>query len=166
MPPRSREPASDVDAATILREAGFDPAVNVLTQRQAEVLALREHGLAQAEIADRLGTSRANVAGIEASARENVEKARETLAFVEAVEAPVRIQIPNGTDVFDVPGTVYQAADDSGIKVTHSATELIQALSRAVGGAIDGRELIRSIVVSVGTDGSIQIRETGNGPDE
>jgi len=165
MAPRSRDMEADLDAATLLEAAGFDPDLSVLTRRQAEVLALREHGVSQADIAEQLGTSRANVAGIEASARENVAKARETLEFVEAVQAPVRVQIDDGTDIFDVPDRVYEEADDAGIKVSHSATELVQTLNRAVGGAMNGRELTRPIVVSVGTDGSITVREAGNNAD-
>lgn len=162
MAPRSPDETAAPEAERLLRAAGFDPEHSVLTRRQAEVLALREHGVPQAEIADRLGTSRANVAGIEASARENVEKARETLSFIEAVQAPVRVEIPAGTEVFDVPDQVYAEADASGIKVTHSATQLVQVLSQSVSGAMDGRELTRPIIVSVGTDGSLQIREAGD----
>ncbi len=162
MAPRSRDETAAPEAAGLLEAAGFDPEGSVLTRRQAEVLALREHGVPQAEIADRLGTSRANVAGIEASARENVEKARETLAFIEAVQAPVRVEIPAGTEVFDVPDQVYAEADAADIKVTHSATQLVQVLSQSVSGAMDGRELTRPIIVSVGTDGSLQIREAGD----
>lgn len=165
MAPQSPDEMAAPEADRLLEAAGFDPEQSVLTRRQAEVLALREHGVPQAEIADRLGTSRANVAGIEASARENVAKARDTLAFVEAVQAPVRVEIGAGTDVFDVPDRVYEAADSSDIKVTHSATELVQTLSQSVGGAMDGRELTRPIVVSVGTDGSIQVREAGDPTD-
>lgn len=158
MAPRS----PDGDAASLLEAAGFDPDRSVLTRRQAEVFALREHGVPQSEIAERLGTSRANVAGIEASARENVAKARDTLDFVETVQAPVRVQLPAGTDVFEVPDRVFDAADASGIKVTHSATELVQVLSQSVGGAMDGRQLTRPVVVSVGADGGIQVREAGD----
>ena len=50
-----------------------------LTERQAEVLALRTDGLTQREIADRLGTSVANVSGVESSARRNVAAARFSL---------------------------------------------------------------------------------------
>src|SRR6056297_1510835 len=94
-------------ADDILSQTRFDPATSVLTRRQAAVLALRERGLKQRAIAERLDTSRANVAGIEASARANVERARETVAFVDALEAPVRVIVPAGTDLYDVPQRVY-----------------------------------------------------------
>lgn len=165
MAPRSRDESAAPEAARLLEAAGFDPDRSVLTRRQAEVLALREHGVNQAEIADRLGTSRANVAGIEASARENVAKATETLAFVEAIRAPVRVRIPAGTDAFDIPDRVYAAADDADIKVSHSATELIQVLGRSVSDAMDGRVLTRPITVHIATDGGIRIREAGNHAD-
>ena len=62
-----------IDPEAVLTRVGFDPETNVLTRRQAEVLALRERGLKQADIADYLGTSRANVSSVEASAREDDE---------------------------------------------------------------------------------------------
>ncbi|WP_370515861.1 sigma factor-like helix-turn-helix DNA-binding protein, partial [Halapricum sp. CBA1109] len=76
---------SDIDIDAVLDRAGFDPEESVLTRRQAAVLALRERDLTQSTIADRFGTSRANVASIEASARENVRKARETVAVADAL---------------------------------------------------------------------------------
>ena len=49
------------DPDELLARFGFDPESHVLTQRQAEVLVLREQGLRQSTIAELLGTSRANV---------------------------------------------------------------------------------------------------------
>ena len=69
------EDGASLDVAALLDRIGFDPETNVLTQRQAEVLALREHGLRQRDIADRLVPSRANVSNIESSARENLQNA-------------------------------------------------------------------------------------------
>ena len=79
---------ADLDPEELLSQAGFDADESVLTRRQAEVLALRERGVRQSVIADRLGTSRANVSSVEASARENVAKARETVSFAEARAGP------------------------------------------------------------------------------
>ena len=94
----------DVDG--LLDRAGFDADESVLTRRQAEVLALRERGVAQADIAEKLGTSRANVSSVESSARENIANARETVAFAEALSAPVRVTVEAGTDLYDVPNMV------------------------------------------------------------
>lgn len=158
------EPADDaidddaVDADDLLDRTGFDADASVLTRRQAEVLALRERGLRQVDVADRLGTSRANVSSVEASARENVEKARETVAFAEALAAPVRVEIPAGTDLYDVPSRVYDACDEAGVKVGHTAPNLMKVVGDAAGDAVQGREIRQRLFVTVASDGTVRVR--------
>ncbi|MFB6172747.1 MAG: Tfx family DNA-binding protein [Haloarculaceae archaeon] len=151
-----RDDAVDVDA--ILSRVGFDPEDSVLTRRQAEVLALRERGLAQATIAEMLGTSRANVSSIEGSARENVRKAHETIAFAEALRAPVQLTVSAGTDLYDVPDMVYSACDDAGVKVNQTAPELMKRVSDEAGDAVQGREVRQDILLGVTGDGGVRIR--------
>ena len=141
-----------------LAELGFDPGRSVLTRRQAQVLAYRERGLSQADIAARLGTSRANVSSVEASGRENIEKARETVAFAEALQAPVGVTIPAGTDLYDVPEYVYDACDQAGVKVAHSAPALMKQISDAAGEAVKGRQVTDRIVVRVTSAGQVRVR--------
>lgn len=148
----------DVDA--LLAEVGFDESTSVLTRRQAEVLVYRERGVAQADIADELGTSRANVSSIEASARENVEKANETVAFAEALDAPVRISIEAGTDLYDVPNRVYSACDEAGVKVTRTAPELMKLVGDAAGDAVQGRRVRTDITVAVTGEGEVTVRRS------
>lgn len=146
------------DPDDLLARAGFDERESVLTRRQAQVLALRQRDIAQADIADYLGTSRANVSNIEASARENVRKARETVAFAEALRAPVQVEVDGGTDLYDVPARVYDACDEAGVKVNHSAPDLMKLVGDAAGDAVTGREVRRPLLVSVTNDGDVQVR--------
>lgn len=146
------------DVDELLDRAGFDETESVLTRRQAEVLALRERGFAQADIAESLGTSRANVSSVESSARENVEKARETVAFAETLSAPVRLAVEAGTDLYDVPNQVYTACDDAGVKVARTAPELMKLVGDAAGDAVHGREVRREITISVTSDGTVRVR--------
>jgi hypothetical protein len=148
----------DVDAEALLAHAGFDADAGVLTERQAEVLALREQGLRQAVIAERLGTSRANVSSVEASARDNVERARETVAFAEALAAPVHVEIPPGTDLYDAPKRVYDACDAAGVKVNKTAPDLMKTIGDRAGDAVYGREVREQLYVTVGADGQIRVR--------
>ncbi len=148
------------DVTEILQQAGFAPDESVLTQRQAEVLALRERGVRQSDIAEFLGTSRANVSSIEASARDNVEKARETVAFAEALTAPVRVEVPEGTDLYDVPKRVYDACDAAGVKVNHTAPDLMKIVSDAAGDAIRGREVRVPLLVGVTSEGAVRVRRS------
>ncbi len=146
------------DVAAILDRTGFDPEESVLTRRQAQVLALRERGISQAAIADSLGTSRANVSKVEASARNNVAKARETVAFAETLQAPVQIQIDPGTDLYEVPDRVYENCDEAGVKVPYSAPEVMKMVSEAAGDAVGGREVRASLLVGVTSEGTMRVR--------
>lgn len=146
----------DVDA--ILERVDFDAEANVLTRRQAEVLALRERGLSQAAIADRLGTSRANVSSVETSARRNVERAEETVAVAELLRAPIQVQVEPGADLYDVPDRVYAACDDRDLKVDASTPELLSRVSDGAGEALDGRRFVASVTVAVTPDGSVHVR--------
>lgn len=146
----------DVDA--LLAEVGFDAAESVLTRRQAEVLALRERGAAQADIAAELGTSRANISSVESSARDNIARARETVSFAEALRAPVRVTIEVGEDLYDVPNRVYTACDEAGVKVTHTAPELMKLVSADAGDAVQGRRVRREITVAVTNEGRVDVR--------
>ncbi|KTG10686.1 RNA polymerase subunit sigma-70 [Haloprofundus marisrubri] len=148
------------DVTEILEQTGFAPDESVLTRRQAEVLALRERGVRQSDIAAFLGTSRANVSSIEASARDNVEKARETVAFAEALTAPVRVEVPEGTDLYDVPKEVYDACDAAGVKVNHTAPDLMKIVSDAAGDAIRGREVRVPLLVGVTSEGAVRVRRS------
>lgn len=149
---------NDYDVDALLDRVGFDPDRSVLTRRQAEVLALRERDVPQAAIAERLGTSRANVSSIEASARSNVEKARETIAFAEALNAPVRVDVIAGTDLYDIPSRVYAACDDADVKVNQTAPELMKSVSDAAGDAVSGREVKRDLLVGITMDGVVRVR--------
>jgi hypothetical protein len=150
----------DLDADALLERAGFDQETSVLTRRQAEVLALRERDVRQSTIADLLGTSRANVSSIESSARDNVRKARETVAFAEALTAPVRVEVDSDTDLYDVPKLVYDACDEAGVKVNHTAPDLMKLISDAAGDAVQGREVLVPLLVGVTTDGTVRVRES------
>ncbi|MFQ3318643.1 MAG: Tfx family DNA-binding protein [Natronomonas sp.] len=147
------------DVDELLEQAGFDEDASVLTRRQAEVLALRERGVPQADIADSLGTSRANVSSVEASARDNVAKSHETVAFAEALSAPVRLTVEASTDLYDVPNMVYSACDDADVKVNRTAPEVMKLVSEAAGDAIHGREVRRDITISVASDGTVRVRD-------
>ncbi|MFB6168274.1 MAG: Tfx family DNA-binding protein [Haloferacaceae archaeon] len=149
---------ADGDADALLDRTGFDADQSVLTRRQAEVLALREHGLTQSAVGDRLGTSRANVSAVERAARENVARARETVAFADALGAPVQVAVEAGDDLYDVPARVYDAADEAGVKVDETTTDLRRTVAAAAGDAVDGGEVVEPLLVSVTDEGAVRVR--------
>ncbi|WP_138798297.1 Tfx family DNA-binding protein [Halostella sp. PRR32] len=154
------EEAVTANVDELLDRVGFDPTESALTRRQAEVLALRQRGASQSAIAELLGTSRANVSSVEASARTNVEKARETVAFAEALKAPVQVEVETETDLYDVPQRVYDACDEAGVKVSHTAPDLMKIVSDEAGDAISGRKVSEALLVGVSNDGSVRVRRS------
>ena len=150
--------SEEIDVEAFLERVGFDPAENVLTRRQATVLALRERGEPQSAIAERLGTSRANVANVESAARANVRKAAEAVEFAEALRAPVRVTVEPETDIYDVPDAVFAAADEAGVTVDHGAPELMKRVVDAAGDAIQDRVVMAPLLVSVTRQGEVSVR--------
>jgi len=146
------------DIDKLLDRTGFDPETHVLTRRQAEVLALRERGLSQATIADHLETSRANISSVEASARDNVRKARETVTFAEMIESPVHVSVSADTDLYDVPEAVYDACDEAGIKVPHTDPELLSIVSERAGDAVQGRQVTTDLLIGITAEGTVRVR--------
>jgi Tfx family DNA-binding protein len=147
------------DANEILERTGFDPETTVLTRRQAEVLALRERGLSQASIADRLATSRANISSVESSARENIRKARETIGFGEILQSAVHVTVSVDTDLYDVPEMIYSACDEADINVQHTEPELLNVVSDGAGDAVRGRQVLSDLLIGVTSDGAVRVRE-------
>ncbi|MDR9411144.1 MAG: Tfx family DNA-binding protein [Haloquadratum sp.] len=146
------------DPDELLARLGFDPEANVLTQRQAEVLVLREQGLRQTTIAEILGTSRANVSSVESSARENVAKAEATVAFAAAMAAPVQVQVERGTDLYEIPSMIFDACDAAEVKVSRTAPEVLQLVTDAANAAVDGRLVTDAFTVDVTPEGHLQVR--------
>lgn len=146
------------DPDAILDRLGFDAEASVLTRRQAQVLVLRERGRSQVAIAERLGTSRANVSGVENSARENVRKARETVAFADALTSPIRVTVEAGTDLYDVPRTVFDAADEAGVRVNYTAPELMTLITEEAADAVDARRVQAALVIGVSREGEVSVR--------
>jgi len=65
-----------------------------------------------------------------------------------------------GTDLYDVPELVYDACDAAGVKVNHSAPDLMKLVSDAAGDAVQGREVRKPLLVGVTSDGSVRVRQS------
>lgn len=134
-----------------------DASGTVLTERQVEVLALRESGYTQAEIAETLGTSVANVSSIERAARENVAAARRTLHLVRVLEARTRVTAEAGTDLRRLVDRIYASADEADVRVSHTDPELTALLHDRLGPRLDGRQLTAAVEVGLTRNGSVVV---------
>ncbi|AIU69094.1 transcriptional regulator [Thermococcus eurythermalis] len=99
-----------------------------LTEQQIKILRLRAKGLKQSEIAELLGTSRANISILERRALEKIEKARNTLLIWEQINSKVSVEVRAGDDIFTVPEKLFRKADELGVKVPYSTAEIIAFL--------------------------------------
>ena len=127
----------------------------LLTERQKEVLRHRRQGLTQQQIADIIGTSKANVCTIEKSALENVRRARETLQFMYTLDARLLCPIPRGTDLLTVPETIFREASGRGVRVRYDTIGLINRLRESIPHDVRGRFVKDEIQVYLNDDGEI-----------
>ncbi|NJE11276.1 Tfx family DNA-binding protein [Thermococcus sp. MAR1] len=104
------------------------PAKSFLTDQQIRILRLRAKGLKQSEIAEMLGTSRANISILERRALEKIEKARNTILIWEQINSKISVEVRKGEDIFTVPGRLFKKADELKIKVPYSTAEIIAFL--------------------------------------
>lgn len=137
----------------------MDPPTSVedtfLTERQAEVLALRNDGLTQREIADRLGTSVANVSGVESAARRNVGAAARTLDLARVLRCAVRFQAEAGTDLRELVDAIYERGDAAGLRVAHAEPELTTRLHDLLGDRVEARRLTEDTEMGITAGGDV-----------
>jgi HTH-type transcriptional regulator, fmd operon transcriptional regulator len=128
-----------------------------LTKRQLSVLRLRQAGLTQEEIARRIKTTRANISLIEKRARENVERSKETIREWNSVVSPVRVNVPRGTDVMNVPDIVFAEADKASIHVKCDSIGLITLIKKEKGSAISNRIVVEPFEVDIANSGDVAV---------
>ncbi len=128
-----------------------------LTERQLEVLKLRAEGLSQEEVARRIGTSRANVAILEARARSNISKARATLAALKTFGITFQAVIKPGTHMVDIPRTVLDRADEANIKVKGNFLGIIEQIRFKARGKLRRGRVVKPIVVTILPDGDFLV---------
>ncbi|MDY6966285.1 MAG: Tfx family DNA-binding protein [Halobacteriota archaeon] len=128
-----------------------------LTEQQIEVLKLRELGLTQKEISEKIGTTRENVSIIEKRGRTNIERSRETLKEWRRIKAPIIIKIDKGTDILNIPKQIFDEADRKGIKVKSNLIEILTRLGMDKRGLIKNRILIGDLEVLIMNDGEVRL---------
>lgn len=129
----------------------------ILTERQVEVLQLRERGLTQREVADCLGTTDSNVSAIERAAAENIEKAKRTLDLVDTLAAAVTFEVGAGTHFGNLIETVYTHGDEADIKIDYCRPELYGHLYELLKSHTAGNKVRRNIEIGLTHDGDVHV---------
>ncbi len=128
-----------------------------LTDKQVEILRMKKKGMSQADIARELKTTRGNICIIENTALKNIEKAKNTIKFYRAMEAPIWLTIPVGTDLYDIPARVFKVADRKRIKIAVDAAMIIVKLKTEALDKVHGRMTTGAIDISVDEHGNMAI---------
>jgi HTH-type transcriptional regulator, fmd operon transcriptional regulator len=134
-----------------------DEKDTLLTGRQIEVLKLKRKGMSQADIARKLKTTRGNISTIETTAMKNIAKAEKTLKLYRALEAPVWMNIPTGTDLYEIPQMIFKEADRKKIKISIDSASVIVRLKANAPDRIEHRVTSGDINVSVDESGNVTI---------
>lgn len=128
-----------------------------LTERQLEVLELRQEGRTQREVAEVLGTTASNVSAVERAAERNVRKARRTLDLVRTVRTPARFTVESGTSFDDLVAAVYARGDEAGVKIASSRPELYAHLYGELDEYAEDNRLLTAVEVGITEAGEVMV---------
>jgi Tfx family DNA-binding protein len=134
-------------------------ADSFLTERQKKVLQLRRKGRSQQEVAEMIGTTRSNISILEKRAHQNIARARNTLRQWMTIQAPISLNVPAGTDVFEIPARIFKAADERSIRLPVTALDIIVKLRKEAPDLFKKRALLETIAIFVTEDGEFIIQE-------
>jgi len=132
---------------------------SLLTDRQLEVLILRQQGLSQAEVAERFGTTRSNISILERRAHDNIERAKHTLQLWMMIRAPISLKIREGTDVFDIPKMIFEAADKRSLQLPTTSLDIIVQLRRKAPQLFRRRAVMKDVEIFITEEGEILIQD-------
>jgi Tfx family DNA-binding protein len=126
-----------------------------LTERQKEILRYRRAGYTQQQIADIVHTTKANVSLIEKAANENIQRAYETLEFMNTLDAIHLCTLEKGDDLVKAAESVIAKGDNHGIPVKYDLLDLCNKVKERVPDSVRGRLLRADIEVYLRDDGEI-----------
>jgi Tfx family DNA-binding protein len=135
----------------------MDTQANILTERQIEVLQLRERGLTQAAVAAKLGTTGSNVSAIERAAEANIKKAHRTLDFVRTLRAPEQFTVSAGSSIDDLVDEIYAHGNKSGIRLAYCRPELYAHLHSLLNEKSDECKIQKSVTIGLTEDGEVNV---------
>lgn len=129
----------------------------LLTERQLEVLKLRQLGLSYQEIAEKLGTTRENVYILEKRGLKNIEIARATLEVAKHQGILCEIKLKAGTRLIEVPRIIVDEADKRNVKLRANFTRIYDEIRYKVPNAIKGTKLAKDVSVYIMLDGDFWV---------
>jgi Tfx family DNA-binding protein len=92
---------------------------------------------------------------IEKRARENVEKAKETLKIYNNIIAPLKLIIPEGTDVLDIPKQILEVSDVNDIIIPYAQLEMLELIHKSVPECLQNRVVKKSFTINILENGEL-----------
>lgn len=129
-----------------------------ITPRQMEILILRKQGYSQTKIAEKLGTSRANISATEKSALKNIEKSKNTIEAVKMMEAPILLTFEADENLDEVVGRVYKEAGKKDIWIAHDGPSLSNLIHDKAGDKIRGRRILSKLEITITEKGDVLVK--------
>ncbi|MEM0156538.1 MAG: Tfx family DNA-binding protein [Thermoplasmataceae archaeon] len=124
-----------------------------LTARQMQIVRMRKDGLKQSEIAERLGTTRQNIAILEHRAMEKIEEAAITLQMLEGEGTVCVTGISSGTHILDAVRILIEKADANGIRLKGNMVDLVSWFKSNMEGSIISGRINTGVRVMILADG-------------
>jgi Tfx family DNA-binding protein len=122
-------------------------SLNLLTDRQMQVLKLRSKGLTQEQTAKQLRTTRENISILETRARRNIRRAKATLEILEDLGVAIRILIKPETPVLEMARIVIKKADSSNVRLKLDCIDVLERIKTKARDKIRSKKVIEPISV-------------------
>ncbi len=122
-------------------------SLNLLTDRQIQVLKLRSRGLTQEGVAKQLKTTRENVSILESRARRNIKRAKATIEVLEDLGMATRITIKPETPVLEMSEIIFKKADDANVRLQLDSIDLLEKIKIKAKNKIKAKRVVNSISI-------------------
>jgi Tfx family DNA-binding protein len=122
-------------------------SLNLLTDRQVQVLKLRSRGLTQEGVAKQLKTTRENVSILESRARRNIKRAKSTIEMLEDLGMAIRITIKPETSVLEISKIILKKADDANLRIQLDCIDLLEKIKMKSKNKIKAKKVVNPISV-------------------
>lgn len=132
-------------------------SITLLTDRQIQVLKLRNKGLTQEEVAKKLSTSRENITILESRAYRNIDRARETIEALKDLGMAIRISIKPKTHVLDIANIILKNADKANIRIGTDCVELLDRIKIKGRDKISKKRVTKTLSILILPDGKLLV---------
>jgi Tfx family DNA-binding protein len=123
--------------------------LNLLTDRQIQVLKFRNRGLTQEETAKQLKTTRENISILESRARRNINRARATIENLEDLGLAARLQVKPETPVLDIAKIILRKADSLNVRMQLDCIDLLEKVKMKARNKIKSKKVVKTISITL-----------------